>query len=165
MVDLGALRDSSQPADVSADGSVIVGTGYTGSTDTSRAFRWTAETGFLDLGTLGGNSFAGAVSSDGLLIGGSSDAGAFIWDAANRMRDLKLTLAGLGVNMTGWSLGSAADIGYDGRNYYLVGNGTFDGQAAIYLATIEASAIPEPSTCMLALAGLGLTAGRRFSRH
>lgn len=161
MVDLGALRDTSQPEDVSADGSVIVGTGYTGSTDTSRAFRWTAESGFRDLGTLGGDSFASAVLSDGLLISGSTEAGAFIWEAAHGMRDLKLTLAGLGVDMTGWSLFSAEDIGFDGANYHLVGSAFRSGTRTAFIATLDATAVPEPSIAALLFGGLGMLCWKR----
>ncbi len=85
---------------VSADGSVVVGS--TASTRystmmTDVAFRWTAETGMVSLGTLNGgpDSFANGVSADGSVVVGESDyaatgaySRAFRWTAATGMVSL-----------------------------------------------------------------------------
>jgi probable HAF family extracellular repeat protein len=94
MQDLGTLGgDESWALGVSADGSVVVGVaekaGY------GRAFRWTAEGGMQDLGTLGGVwwSEAYGVSADGsVVVGGAYNANglyrAFRWTAEGGMQDL-----------------------------------------------------------------------------
>ncbi|MCW5769292.1 MAG: hypothetical protein KIT19_11470 [Phycisphaeraceae bacterium] len=59
---------------VSADGSVVVGAIYGTGNSTSRGFRWTATSGWQDIGTLGGSvSHAWGVSGNGLVIVGSSN--------------------------------------------------------------------------------------------
>ena len=87
MQDLGA----SVAHAVSADGSVVVGSGGAG----SGAFRWTAAGGSQDLGALPGGSAASAygVSADGNVVVGSAQnsAGewrAFRWTAATGVQDL-----------------------------------------------------------------------------
>lgn len=84
LVDIGKLGAGSSLAlgDLSADGSVIVGTA-----DSSMAFRWTADTGIAALGVLPGmeRSSGLAVSADGGVVFGASgtDAGnvLFRWTA------------------------------------------------------------------------------------
>jgi probable HAF family extracellular repeat protein len=70
MVDIGSLNGSTHyfPEDVSADGSVVVGTGG------QQAFRWTQNGGIAGLGVLAGRSESEAVcvSSDGSVVAGSS---------------------------------------------------------------------------------------------
>lgn len=81
-------------SDVSADGSVIVGSRSAAGPD--HAFRWTAEEGFLELGTVGGVdgiSKANAISDDGRAIVGRSmtPSGvqhAYRWTANEGFRDL-----------------------------------------------------------------------------
>ena len=77
---------SSAASATSQDGAVIVG--QSSDSGDSRAFRWTASTGIVDLGTLSGgsiNASAANVSTDGSVVVGSSDSSdgiqAFRWTA------------------------------------------------------------------------------------
>jgi probable HAF family extracellular repeat protein len=87
---LGTLsgENSSVAYDTNSDGSVVVGSAnITIPGDTSggdRAFRWTRESGMVNLGTLkdGEASTAFGVSDDGSIVVGQSGARAFIWRGA-----------------------------------------------------------------------------------
>jgi probable HAF family extracellular repeat protein len=67
-----------------------------------RAFRWTASTGMVDIGTLGGpESAAFAVNKDGSVVvgtsltsGSSASNHAFRWTAKTGMQDLQTLLQG-----------------------------------------------------------------------
>ena len=81
--------------DASADGSVVVGASIWSGDGRNRAFRWTAATGMVNLGTLPGGirSVARAVSADGSVVAGwSGDASfihhAFRWTAQTGMVDI-----------------------------------------------------------------------------
>src|SRR5262245_66666354 len=76
----------SQAAGVSTDGSVVTGRCYTSANGT-RAIRWTAGTGMVDIGALPGANGTAAygVSGNGLVIVGSSYASgdsAFSWNGS-----------------------------------------------------------------------------------
>ena len=73
------LAPLGQTTGVSADGSVAVGTQSPLSPSPNQAFRWTASTGVVDLGSLPGglNSFATAVSSNGSTAVGGAGNGPF----------------------------------------------------------------------------------------
>ena len=71
---------------VSADGSVIAGHTET-SFGSYRTFRWTAQTGMVDLG-FGGD--VGDISSDGSIIVGGTGAGPFKWTQAGGLMMLPL---------------------------------------------------------------------------
>ena len=77
-------------AGASYDGSVIAGADWT----TRRGWRWTAGTGMLSIGDLGGNySDSGAISQNGSVLAGSSDyvsgkTHAFRWTQATGMVSL-----------------------------------------------------------------------------
>lgn len=122
-VNLGILPgyDSSEAYGVSADGSVVVGDcmavneSESGQVIRIRPFRWTAQTGMVDMGTLGGNShsFAFAVSADGSTVVGGTGPGielpepmrAFRWTAQTGMVSLG-TLPG---HDNSYALGVSAD--------------------------------------------------------
>jgi probable HAF family extracellular repeat protein len=120
MVDLGTLPGgaNSYAADVSDDGTVVVGSAGT------RAFRWTSADGMVDLGlpSDGGgdgqavSSYGNAVSGDGSVVAGFSDPinDAFRWTAASGMVSLG-TLMGVGYSI-------ANDCNSDGS--VLVGEST-----------------------------------------
>jgi len=120
MQDLGVRRGRGGFAsDVSADGSVVVGTvGWL-------AFRWTSTGGAQYLGTLGGSeSMAAGVSADGHVVVGSASNAAgqwhpFRWTVSRGIENLNLTYASLLTN--GSRLGAAYAISHDGR--YIVGQG------------------------------------------
>jgi probable HAF family extracellular repeat protein len=77
----------------------------------------------VGLGDLAGGLFGSGVtdvSADGSVLVGhaqtASGTEAFIWDAANGMRNLKdvLVAAGLGADLTGWTLNYALGVSGDG---------------------------------------------------
>ncbi len=82
-VSLGTLAGgfSSYAFGVSADGKVVVGESTNAVSlplvSTYQAFRWTAATGMVGLGTLGGDSGATAVSADGTVAVGYSRSAAY----------------------------------------------------------------------------------------
>jgi probable HAF family extracellular repeat protein len=123
---LGVLPNGlySYAYDVSADGSVVVGTAVNSAWQ-GRAFRWTASGGMQNLGTLGGHdSWAYGVSADGsVVVGWAENAArynrAFRWTASGGMEDLSTTYASLLTN--GSVLWQARAISPDGR--YIVGAG------------------------------------------
>lgn len=118
-VGVQAIPSATYAHAASADGSTVVGAGGCG------AFRWTAALGTGCLGTIVGDSDAGArgVSADGLTaVGWSRNLSVpiperpFLWTPALGMRDLKPMLEGdLGLNLAGWTLNWAGGLSADGK--------------------------------------------------
>jgi len=115
---------NSDASGISADGSTIVGEAQD-SQGHYRAFRWTASTGMVDLGTLGGNNLlsnALATNQDGSVVVGTSlttsspDSNhAFIWIATRGIQDLQTVLNNHRARIpNGWILQVATDISEDG---------------------------------------------------
>jgi len=112
---------------VSADGSVVVGVSI--SESGWEAFRWTQAGGMVGLGDLPGGDFwsdAKGVSADGSIVvgttGGPGSGEAFYWTEAGGMVNLRdLLVDTYSLDLTGWSLGSAADVSDNGRT--IVGTG------------------------------------------
>ena len=110
---LGTLGgNESEAYGVSADGSVMVGSAQV-SPPGWRAFRWTAETGMQNLGTLPGsnNSFAQGVSADGTVVVGtcfdtSRRGRVFRWTVNEGMQDLG--------GLPGYSITQAMAVSADG---------------------------------------------------
>lgn len=107
---------------VSADGLVVVGRGYPNDNGDEEAFRWTEQTGLAHLGFAPGDqsSSAFAVSADGNTIvgavGNTSPVYAQIWRAQWGMRHIQDVLTNdLGLNLTGWTLISAASVSANGQ--------------------------------------------------
>ena len=101
-----------------------------------------------------------------LVVGRSLDtlgSEAFIWDAANGMRNLRELLALQGDDVAGWRLTSATGISADGST--IVGYGLNpEGNDEAWVAQLNV--VPEPSAMLLAFAALGLVAGWfNFSRR
>ena len=161
MVGLGDLPGGAfgtQAKDVSADGTVVVGSGFSEASGRSvEAFRWTQENGFEILGFLSQSEFrstANAVSGNGKVIVGSSGADEnerpFVWTSGTGIMDLEAILVSQGLysEIAGWSLISAEDITYDGS--VIIGNGVNpNGVREGWIAQIDLSAIPEPTTVVL----------------
>lgn len=158
MVGLGDLSGGtfhSEATGVSADGSVIVGTGM--SSSGLEVFRWTEAGGMVGLGDLPGGTFysiATGVSADGSVITGysnsSSGTEAFLWDSENGMQSLRDILSANGIDMTDWSLNEAAAISADGLTITGFGINP-DGNREAWVATV-----PEPAT--MSLLALGFVA-------
>jgi probable HAF family extracellular repeat protein len=116
----------SQAYAASADGSVIVGFGWSGLG--VEAFRWTQQTGMVGLGDLPGGdfeSFAAGVSADGRVVTGysrsaSSQYEAFFWTPETGMLNLREYLISKGVNnLAGRQLVIGQRISANGK--YIVG--------------------------------------------
>ncbi|MCK6457471.1 MAG: PEP-CTERM sorting domain-containing protein, partial [Phycisphaerae bacterium] len=115
MIGLGDLPGSgfwSEARGVSADGTVVVGSGRS---TAGGAFRWTAETGMVNLGDLPGGTVGGAanaISSDGRVIVGESRSTSgvegFLWTAETGM-------VGLGDLPGGSFTSRALAVSADGR--------------------------------------------------
>jgi probable HAF family extracellular repeat protein len=112
---------NSDAGGISADGQVIVGEMQIGGP--YQAFRWTASTGPVVLGDLGGGlSRADATNRDGSVVvghsltsGSTGSAHAFIWTATCGMQDLQAMLKNQGARIpNGWTLQIATDISEDG---------------------------------------------------
>ncbi len=169
----------SRASDASHDGSVVVGNGH--GVNSTEAFRWTAVTGMVGLGGLpdhpsnGFFSQANAVSSDGSVIVGSASSNArgteaMIWDAINGMQSITDLLLAQGVDLTGWELtnavgitgedllaeGSGIQLGEDLPTdlWIVTGNGTHNGVAEAWYATLSPGAVPEPATALLLTCGV-----------
>ncbi|OHB66394.1 MAG: hypothetical protein A2V70_17605 [Planctomycetes bacterium RBG_13_63_9] len=155
---LGTLPDAAGPAlayDVSADGSVIVGSiGYDIGEPGDQAFRWTEEEGIVLLfGTPGEiGTTATAVSGDGSLIVGHVDLynDAFVWDAAHGARSLSEALENeYGLNVGDFRLYLPTDVSPDGRVIVGTGIHPHPGGGEAWRAVI-----PEPSTTVLLITSL-----------
>lgn len=132
IVGLGALsgdRTESYAADISDDGSVVIGSSsYDGILSHLQAFRWTPANGMVGLGLVPGytRSAAQSVTGDGSTIVGFSDGGLggapFIWTLGRGIRPLQAMLENdYGVNLSGWTLSIAWGISADGTA--IVGEG------------------------------------------
>ncbi len=129
-VGLGDLEGGSVTSSAFAasfDGSVIVGYGTPG-TGINHGVIWT-DAGIMSVGDLPGGADICRlydVSADGsIAVGLGNDASgraAVIWDPENGLRKLSTLVAGLGVDLTGWTLETAEGISADGD--VIVGNGT-----------------------------------------
>jgi probable HAF family extracellular repeat protein len=131
-----------QARDVSADGSVIVGTSVP---DGGEAFRWTSGSGAVGLGSPPGVIFfyseANNVSGDGsVIVGrGTTTAGyeAFRWTIGGGMERLWDVLIAQGVDPAsdGWTrLTYARDLSADGNT--IVGYGTRNGNTEAFVAVV-----------------------------
>jgi probable HAF family extracellular repeat protein len=140
---------------ISADGSTVVGW-FTDTVDdrrTNRPFRWTEETGLVDLGFFDDGGWTGKaqdVSGDGSVIVGLSGKHTepFIWDAKNGLRVLRDVMEEHGVDMSDWlHLTNCYGVSDDGKT--IVGYGYHDGYG--YEGWV--AHIPEPSSALLLAAG------------
>ena len=149
------------------NGSVIVGLNYFDSWSRPQsAFRWSAQGGMQDLGTLfsGYKSYstASGVSADGLIVvGGSGIWGEsripYIWHSSVGMVSLENYLLSRGVDLSGWSsFWGDLSISADGR--HVAGSGMYEGQWRAFVADI--GVIPAPGT-LAALALVFIRSRRR----
>ncbi len=143
------------PSDLSGDGSVVVGE-WDPPEGGRQPFRWTSETGMVDLGLLpwASDGRAEAVSADGsIVVGynfGSEMTSPFIWDEIHGMRDLSEVLTvDFGLDLTDWDFANATDISSDGR--IIVGSGRYipDSSDQAWMVII-----PEPSSIAMTITGV-----------
>ena len=144
---------------VSADGSVVVGSS-TSATTLFAAYRWTQETGMVDLGSLGGFwSEALAVSDDGEIVvgysmNGDAESEGFIWTGLG-MRSVNAMLADAGVDMNGLTIEECSDISGDGST--IVGTG-LDASGAYATYLIRETGITTPDALNRSLSELSAVA-------
>jgi probable HAF family extracellular repeat protein len=155
---LGTLGGAQSFASSINDAGDIAGNAQRPGSTTYRATRWDtgAYANAIDLGTLGGEgSFAQAINASGWVVGqaqNSSGAGrAALWQG-NVAVDLN-TLVDPSLAVAGWVLSNAADINDNG---WIVGTTTNSVTGVSYGYLLTPSAVPEPQTTGLLLAGLGL---------
>lgn len=155
---LDGMPAGSWAKDISADGSTVVG--WAESASGQQAFLYQDDIGMKALGMLPSRwpttSEATAVSGDGSIVVGRSETQAFIYDAVNGMRPLRDYLMDLGLDLSGWWLDSATAISDDGLT--IVGRGlnpSGDDEGWVVV-------IPEPSTAVLLLIGIGWLAGSKI---
>jgi hypothetical protein len=123
---------------LSNDGRVVVGSLIPDGGD-SAVFRWTRETGAVDL-TPGVTSLAVDASDDGGVVvansweeaqnEGATPEHSFVWDEENGTRSLDEVLQDRGVDATGWEFGHARAISGNGK--VLVGRATCGGAPTLY---------------------------------
>lgn len=119
----------SQAWDVSADGSVVVGRSTENGGD-ARAFRWDAVNGMQDLGLIGSNAVAYAVSGDGSTVAGHSQSQAFRWTSDTGMNGLGYLplgpLQGTSISLgTGVSADGSVVVGFGNSSKYVSGYEVF----------------------------------------
>lgn len=140
---------------ISADGTVIVGSGSRG--NDTEAFRWTAEGGMVGLGDLPGGTFdsrASGVSADGTVVVGSGSGAngyeAVRWTASDGM-------VGLGGVSSEQRFSYAADASADGSVIVGVGTARGEGETAFRWTTEQGL---QRIDDLLASAGVDLTGWR-----
>jgi probable HAF family extracellular repeat protein len=131
--DLGSLQQNTLAlaTALSGDGAVVVG--WSGTTTSSRAFRWTTQTQTMEpIGPLPGHATAAAtgVSDNGKIVVGIShqdflqyrgatlrwnNGTAFRWTQATGIQDLRQILINDGADMTGIALVSVTGMSPDGQ--------------------------------------------------
>jgi uncharacterized membrane protein len=158
---------------ISDNGTVVTGNVVTSCcpySDDLRGFRWTKETGAVDVGRLPDGPWmsANGVSADGSVIVGNSvnvnPQRPAIWDAAHGphyLDDLLINELGLGGALAGWSGLHTDGLSGDGRT--VIGRGTNpDGNTEGWIAFLGSQPVPEPSAATLFAGGsLVLLAARR----
>ena len=145
---------------MSDDASVVVG--FVGPGSAGSAFRWTAQNGVQPIG-FAGTSRAYDTSADGSVIVGLETTPfgqtAMIWSEGAGARSLYSELAGLGVDLSDWSLNQATGISADGRVVVGYGTNLHTGAREGFIATI-----PEPSTGLLLCIGMATLASYRMKK-
>jgi uncharacterized membrane protein len=150
---------------ISTDGTAVVGDfiDTVNGRRTNRPYRWTEETGLVDLGFFPDGTWTGtarAVSGDGSVIVGRGGprAEVFIWDEQHGLREIRSVMEELGIDLSDWSLlSNCYGISDDGKTF--VGYGYHNG----YGNEGWVAHIPEPNSALLFL--LGATAGIRLRRR
>lgn len=168
---------NSQAVSISEDGNYIGGYGYTTLSTRYQAFVWKVGDSSATIlkgpdGAINTNegSWVSAVADDGAAVGYQysgvagyaqfSGIASIWWTPSSKPVRVLDVVNSLGLNADGkWtSFGSSpAAIEKIGNQYYIAGNGTYNGYARAYVLVV-----PEPATmCLLALGGLAMLRRRR----
>ena len=159
----GGSSPSTGAIGISADGTTVLGTSSGGGQ--TRAFRWTAGGGMVDLdpGTAGATE-ALAMSSDGSFVLGRLDGDPARWDAVHgfrRLVDLPGVASTLPPGFGGYQL---ADISDDGQIVVGFNASTFGQGFYLDLSPdVPALAMPGALALLASTVACGLVAGRRRS--
>jgi len=148
--DLPGGRFDSEALAVAADGSVLAG-GAWGTA--GEPFRWTSAAGLQELGNAPARNSQWAMATDmtadgATIVGWVAGDGAFVWDEARGMRNLRRELIDqydLEAEMSYFIPGAATAITADGD--VIAGTGALGGLQTGWIATV-----PEPSGIVLATA-------------
>jgi uncharacterized membrane protein len=148
--DLPGRAGGASVRDMTPDGRVIVGTQGTG-------FVWMAETGMIEIA----NFSPYALSDDGGVMVGVSAGRPALWTEGTGAMELQPFLAGLGLDLTGWTLTDVRAISGDGTTIAGHGIPPDPSMSGAWIATI-----PEPSTWLLggialSTAAIGVLSRRR----
>lgn len=154
---------ASEASDVTTDGRWVVGAGNTGTGN--QAWRWSAETGYENLGSLPNNTARGSatgIADNGTIIGfqrvgpPAVSGDGFIWFPGVGMVNLTQLALNLGVPLpAGYRLALPLGISADGNT--IVGIGAFQGS---FISSGWVITIPAPGSAAVLAVG-GLVAARR----
>jgi probable HAF family extracellular repeat protein len=151
---LGTLGGTSSDAtDVNDSGEVV---GFASLANGSQNAFSIVDGMMIDLGTLGGNSYAYGINDSGEIVGYSYLAdgaqNAFLYEDGSMLNLNSLLPAN-----SGWVLEEAFGINNAGQ---ITGMGLYDGQQTAFLMTDpgDIAAVPEPGESLLIVAGIGLIA-------
>lgn len=125
--------------------------------------------------TLVANALFTTYAADGTLAGGvQNGTTAAVWDNTNGVRTLQSILTSLSIDTSGWTIFSSINaLATDGKNYYIGGSGTYQGnKSAYYIAVsrksidpnVAVTPIPEASQVYAVLISAGLITIRAIHR-
>jgi probable HAF family extracellular repeat protein len=137
---------------ISGDGSTVLGrTDFPGPSNT--AWLWSASNGYTTLPTVSGVTTIGptAISGNGTTVVGAAFPTEFadpiLWTAQTGTVRIADILTASGVDLTGWTLGTAYGVSFDGTR--IVGVGEFGGERRGWLVTV-----PAPGAASILAAGV-----------
>jgi uncharacterized membrane protein len=155
---------------ISDDGRVVSANMGSDAAGNRRGFRWTAQTGAVEVGRLPDGRWmsANGISADGSILVGNSQGipelqkRPAIWDAVHGPRyldELMINHLGLGPALAGWTQMRATGLSGDGRSVIGIGNNPagFDEGWIAYLGP----SVPEPNSVVLLLLLIAPVAARR----
>ena len=99
-------------------------------------------------------------------FGNSKANRAFRWTQKTGIVSLKETLIGAGLDVSGWTLGSANAISADGFTI-VGGGGNPSGQLESWVANLSPEPVPEPLTILGSMAAIAFAASfeRKFNKN
>ena len=136
----------------------------------SAPFRWTEETGVINLGALHEEIFSfgsgTSISGDGSVVGGFSENEdgiheAFLWTEETGLMSLQDFLAEEGHDVSEWELlTDVSSISLDGS--FITGSGVnLNGETEAFVARLNLNAVPEPGSAVIILGLFSIAAMRR----